>query len=158
MKGLVRVYGGTVHFYGEEKNTWSLLKDKLQMGPYHNIAKYSKARKAVILGAGNGSKDLYALDAKGQFTRLPAAPFVIRISSTTFTVDPVSGDVLVLNREDKAKRFFALDLGKKEWRQLPDAPIMEGVAAPIDTYGVNFLFSNRPAKVYLYKHRSEHKP
>jgi len=152
MKGLIRVYGGFVHFYNEEKNIWSLLKDKLRMGPYHNIAKYSPPHKAVILGGGNGSKDLYLLDAKAEFTRLPPAPFVIRISSTTLTIDPVSGDVLVINREDKNKQFFALNLAKKEWRQLPDAPIMDGVAAPVDTYGVNFYFAHRQAKVYLYKH------
>ena len=96
MKGLIRVYSGTVHFYDEAKNTWSVLKEKLPMGPYHNIAKYSPPHKAVVLGAGNGSKDLHLLDAKGTFTRLPPAPFVIRISSTTFTIDPVSGDALQL--------------------------------------------------------------
>ena len=152
MKGLIRVYSGTVHFYDEDKDTWSVLKEKLPMGPYHNIAKYSPPHKAVVLGAGNGSKDLHLLDAKGQFTRLPPAPFVIRISSTTLTIDPVSGDVLVINREDKAKQFFTLDLAKKEWKQLPDAPIMDGVAAPVGTYGVNFFFSPRPTKVFLYKH------
>ena len=153
MKGLIRVYGGAVHFFDEAKNTWSLLKNKLPMGPYHNVAKYSLPHQAVVLGAGNGSKDLYLLDARGQFTRLPPAPFVIRISSTTLTIDPVSGDVLVINREDKARQFFTLDLAKKEWKQLPDAPIMDGVAAPIGTYGANFFFSDRPAKVYLYKHK-----
>jgi hypothetical protein len=152
MKGLIRVYSGAVHFYDEEKNTWSLLKEKLPMGPYHNLAKYSPRHKAVVLGAGNGSKDLHLLDAKGTFTRLAPAPFVIRISSTTLTIDPASGDVLVINREDKAKQFFTLDLVKKEWRQLPDAPIMDGVAAPVGTYGVNFFFAHRPAKVFLYKH------
>ena len=35
---------------------------------------------------------------------------------------------------------------------LPDAPIMDGVAAPVGTYGVNFFFSPRPTKVFLYKH------
>jgi hypothetical protein len=152
MKGLIRVYGGAVHFYSEEKNTWSLLKGKLPMGPYHNIAKYSPRHKAVILGAGNGSKDLHLLDAKGEFTKLPPAPFVIRISSTILSIDPVSGDVLVINREDKNKQFFTLDLAKKEWRQLPDAPIIDAAAAPIDDHGVNFFFAQRPAKVYLYKH------
>jgi hypothetical protein len=154
MKGLVRVYGGTVHFYSPEKNAWSVLKAKLPMGPYHNIAKYSAPRKVVILGAGNNSKTLYQLDAEGRFTRLPDAPFVIRISSTMVTVDPIRGDLLVLNREDKS-RFYTLDLDKKEWKRLPDAPIIDGVAAPISTHGVNLVMSHRPLKVHLYKHSAK---
>ena len=38
-KGLVRVYGGAVHFFDVEKNSWTLTKDKFTMGPYHNVAK-----------------------------------------------------------------------------------------------------------------------
>jgi hypothetical protein len=105
----------------------------------------------VILGAGNNSKTLLQLDAKGEITPLPEAPILIRISSTVVTVDPVSGDVLVLNMEDKNK-FYALDWQKKEWKQLADAPITSGVAAPMAVHGVNFFCTNRPEKVYLYKH------
>ena len=79
------------------------------------------------------------------------APFVIRISSTVTAIDPVSGDLLVISSEDKGK-FHALDMKKNEWRQLPDAPISEGASASIDIYGVTLYFSNRPTKVYLYKH------
>ena len=150
-KGLVRVLGGTVHCYDEEKNAWSLLKDKVAMGPYHNIAKYNPVDKSVIFGAGNGSKTLHRLDAQGNTTSLKDAPFVIRISSTVTAVDPVHGDLLVLSMEDKGK-FYALDLKKNAWRQLPDAPIAEGVTAPINTHGVTMVFANRPAKVFLYKH------
>ena len=39
-------------------------------------------------------------------------------------------------------------------RRLPDAPIAEGVAAPIAAHGVTMFFSHRPAKVFLYKHAS----
>jgi hypothetical protein len=151
MKGLVRVYGGAVHFFDEEKKTWSLLKEKLAMGPYHNIAKYNSVDKSVILGAGNNSKELYRLDAKGTITALKEAPFVIRISSTVVAADPVSGNILALNMEAKNK-FYALDLKKNEWRQLADAPINEGVAVPIDAHGVTMFLLNRPTKVYLYKH------
>jgi acetyl esterase/lipase len=150
-KGLVRVYGGAVHFFDEEKNTWSLLKERFPMGPYHNIAKYNRAGKSVIFGAGNGSKILHRMDEKGNVTPLKEAPFVIRISSTVTAVDPVSGDLLVISSEDKGK-FHALDVKRNEWRQLPDAPISEGASASIDAHGVTLYFSNRPTKVYLYKH------
>jgi hypothetical protein len=150
MKGLVRVLAGTVHFFDEEKNTWSVLKEKVAMGPYHNIAKYNPVDRSVIFGAGNGSKDLYRLDASGNITKLAEAPFVIRISSTLVTVDPVSGDLLVLNMEAK-NQFHALDLKKNEWKRLADAPSNEGAAVAVATHGVSLFFSYRPAKVYLYK-------
>jgi hypothetical protein len=150
-KGLIRVLGGTVHFFDEDKNAWSLLKDKVKMGPYHNIAKYNPVDKSVIFGAGNDSKILHRMDAQGKITQLKEAPFVIRISSTVTAIDPVSGELLVLSMEAKGK-FYALDVKKNEWRQLPDAPIAEGVTAPIDRHGVTMYFANRPAKVFLYKH------
>jgi hypothetical protein len=150
-RGLVRVLGGTVHFFDEEKNAWSLLKDKVPMGPYHNIARYNPVDRSVIFGAGNGSKVLHRLDAQSTITPLKEAPLLIRISSTVTAMDPVSGDVLVLNMEEKQK-LYALDVKKNDWRQLPDAPIAEGVAVPISTHGVVMYFANRPAKVFLYKH------
>lgn len=150
-KGLVRVLAGTIHFYDEQKDGWSVLKEKIPMGPYHNIAKYTPVDRSVILGAGNGSKTLHRLDSQGNLTPLKDAPLIIRISSTVTAVDSVSGDLLVLSMEDK-KKFYALSLKQGEWRQLPDAPISEGVAASIDTYGVTMYFANRPTKVYLYKH------
>jgi hypothetical protein len=151
MKGLVRVLAGTVHFYNEEKNTWSVLKEKVAMGPYHNIAKYNPVDKSVIFGAGNGSKALHRLDAKGNITKLADAPCIIRISSTSVTIDPVSGDVLVLDWEAK-NQFHALDLKKNEWKRLPDAPITEGVVAAVDTHGVSLILTSKPAKIHLYKH------
>jgi hypothetical protein len=150
-KGLVRVLGGAVHLFDEEKNAWSLLKDKVAMGPYHNIAKYNPVDLSVIFGAGNGSKTLYRMDAQGNITQLKDAPLLIRISSTVTAVDPVSGDLLVLSMDDKNK-LFALDVKKNTWRQLPDAPISEGVTAAVATHGVTMFFANRPAKVFLYKH------
>jgi hypothetical protein len=150
-KGLVRVLGGAVYFFDEDKNAWSLLKEKTPMGPYHNIAKYNPGDKSVIFGAGNGSKTLYRMDAQGGVTKLAEAPFIIRISSTVTAVDPVSGDLLVFSMEDKGK-FHALDVKKNEWRRLPDAPLAEGVTASIAAHGVTMVFANRPAKVYLYKH------
>src|SRR5262249_35213067 len=112
-KGLVRVLGGTIHFFDEEKNAWSLLKDKVAMGPYHNLARYNPVDKSVIFGAGNGSKALHRMDEKGTITPFKESPVLIRISSTVTAVDPVRGDFLVLNMEDK-KKFYALDVKKNE--------------------------------------------
>lgn len=150
MGGLVRVLAGEVHFYRDAKSSWSLLTRGLPMGEYHNVALYNRARKTVIIGGGNGSKLLYEVDPNGKISRLPDAPCVIRVSSTVITVDPVSGDLLVLNT-DAGKQFLALDIPQRGWKSLPDAPISGGAAVSIDTYGVTLFFS--ASKVYLYKHR-----
>jgi hypothetical protein len=153
-KGLVRVYGGSIHVFDDDKNAWSLLKEKVPMGPYHNIAKYNPIDHAVLLGAGNGSKLLHRLDAQGNLTPLQEAPMVIRISSTITGVDPVSGELLVLGMDNK-KQFHAFDVKKNAWRQLPDAPIADGVTAPIAEHGVTMYFAHRPDKVFLYKHAAK---
>lgn len=150
-KQLLRVYAGTIHAFDEAQGKWSILKEKIPMGPYHNLAKYNSADKSVILGAGNGSRTLHRLDADGNLTPLAEAPFLIRISSTVVATDPVSGDLLVLNMEEKHK-FWCFDRKKNEWRQLPDAPLTDGVAAPIPAHGVTMFFAPKPAKVFLYKH------
>src|SRR5499427_3031004 len=105
-KGLVRVLGGTVHFFSEEKNEWTRLPDKLAMGPYHNVAHYSAAHKVVLFGGGNNSKDLYRLDAEGNITKIKPAPVEVGINTAVVMSDPVSGDFLVLHKDDN---FYALD-------------------------------------------------
>jgi hypothetical protein len=153
MRGLLRVLAGSIHFYSDAKSSWSLLADRLPMGYIHNVATYSAPRKTVIIGGGNDSRILYEIDARGKITRLPDAPVVVRVSSTVVTVDPVTGDLLVLNT-DREKKLFSLDMQRREWKSLPDPPISEGVAVPIATYGVNLFFSGLPARVHLYKHPS----
>ena len=100
--------------------------------------------------AGDGSQDLYELDARGRITKLPAALSPVRVSSTLVTVDPVTGDLLVVNGREKS--FVGLNLQRKEWQTLADPPIVEGAVAAISTYGVTLFLGIRPAKVYLYKH------
>lgn len=157
MKGLLRIVGGTVHFYSEAKNSWSVLTDRLSMGRIHNIAIYNAARKVAIIGGGNESRDLYEVDGRGKITKLPDAPCVVRVSSTVVSVDPISGDLLVLNKEG-GKKFYGLDMQRREWKILADPPISEGAAAAIDGYGVSLFFSANPIKVYLYKHTTSPAP
>ena len=152
MKSLVRVLGGSLQVYREEKQSWSVVGHNLPMGAYHNIAVYNGPRHSVILGGGNASQDLYEVDARGRIVKLLDARSPIRVSSTLVTVDPVTGHLLVVNAHEKT--FVGLDLERKEWEALPDPPIVEGAAAAISTYGVTLFLGIRPAKVYLYKHLS----
>ncbi len=159
MKGLVRVLGGTVHFYSEDKNEWTMLKDKQPMGPYHNVAQYSAAQKLVLFGGGNNSKDLFKLDAEGKITRLKPAPFEVGINTAVVTSDPVSGDFLILHKDDQ---FYSLNATTDTWKELSTQGMpfmMKGssfdvVAAPVSNQGVTMFFTaqRKGLKVCLYKH------
>jgi hypothetical protein len=158
-KELVRVLGGTVHVFNEEKNAWTRLTDKLAMGPYHNVAQYSSAQKVVLLGGGNNSKDLYKLDAEGKLTKLPPAPFEVGINTAVVTSDPVSGDFLILHKDD---RFYSLNAAAETWKELSTKGMpfqMKGssfdvVATPLSDHGVTLFFTaeRKGLKVCLYKH------
>jgi hypothetical protein len=159
-KGLVRVLGGVVHFYREDTRTWSVLnKTKLPMGPYHNFAAYSAAFRVVLLGGGNGSRDVYRLDAAGTITAGAKAPVGLGIGQSITWVDPAAGELLVLRKEGK---LFSYHPGKDEWREVPlkgCPPDLRGsshhvIAAPISSHGVTLLFTSpaRGLKVYMYKH------
>ena len=162
-QGLVRVLGGQVHFHDSKSNTWSRLnKDRLAMGPYHNFAQYSPPHKVVIFGGGNGSKELYKLDATGRITALKPAPVEVGINTAAITVDPVGGNLLVLH---KGGQLFACnptadDSMEVKTTELPFA--MKGtsfdvVATPVSNYGVILFFTApaKGAKVYLYRHAKE---
>ena len=158
-KALVRVLGGTVHVFSDEKNTWSTLPDKLVMGPYHNVAQYSAAQKLVLFGGGNGSKDLYKLDAAGKVAKLPPAPFEVGINTAVVTSDPVSGDFLILHKDD---RFYSLNATTETWKELSTKGMpfqMKGssfdvVATPLSNHGATLFFTaeRKDLKVCLYKH------
>lgn len=157
--GLLRVLGGTVHFFDESKKAWGRLSDKTPMGPYHNVAVYSPAQKLVLFGGGNGSKDLYRMDTKGVVTKLNPAPVEIGINTAVVTTDPVSGDFLILHKDDK---FFSFDAIRDTWRELPVEGMpfrMQGspfdvIATPVSTHGVTFFFTaaRKGLKVCIYKH------
>lgn len=156
LKGLVRVLGGSVWFWSEEKNAWSQRAAKLDMGPYHNFACYSPRFKTVLLGGGNGSGAVYRLDAQGKLAAGKNAPLPLGIGRTLNVVDPASGEMLVLAKD---RKFLAYHPGKDEWRELPSAgvPFSGGhsvAAVPLGRYGVVLFFSSRPQgmKTFLYKH------
>jgi hypothetical protein len=158
-KELVRVLGGTVHFFQPEKDKWTKHTDRLAMGPYHNVARYSAAHKVVLFGGGNNSKDLYTLDAKGKITRLKPAPVEVGINTAVLTVDPVSGDFLVLHRDD---RFYSFNPITDTWKTLDTKGMpfaMKGssfdvVATPVSNHGVILFFTaaRKGLKVCLYRH------
>jgi hypothetical protein len=164
-KGLLRVLGGSADFYSVEKDSWTRFPDKLAMGPYHNVAQYSAVHKVVLFGGGNNSRDLYKLDAEGKITPLKPAPFEIGINTAVVTVDPVSGDFLVLHKDDK---FLSFNPVTDSWKDLGTTGMplqMKGssfdvVATPISSDGVTLFFTaqRKGLKVCLYKHGERAEP
>jgi hypothetical protein len=158
-KGLLRVLGGNVHFFDDENKEWQKRGDKLAMGPYHNFARYSARHKLVLFGGGNNSKAIYKLDATGKISALKDAPAEIGINTAVITTDPVSGDFLVLHKDDK---FYAYNPTTDDWKELPTEGMpfpMKGnsfdvVATPVSNYGVTLFFTaeRKGLKVCLYKH------
>lgn len=157
-KGLVRVLNGSVWFWSEEKNTWTRLAEKLEMGGLHNFACYCPKVKVVVFGGGNNSRALYRLDADGKITAATPAPVELGIGRSLNVSDPLSGELLVLSKD---ARFRAYHPEKDSWREL----LAEGMpfqnykghsvsAVPMSNLGVVLYFSSRPQgmKTYLYKH------
>jgi hypothetical protein len=159
MKGLLRVLGGNVHFFNDEKNEWTKLESGLTMGPYHNVAQYAAGSRVVLFGGGNNSKDLYKLDATGKITACKPAPVEVGINTAIVTSDPVSGAFLVLHKDD---RFYSYEPARDRWNELPTEGMpftMKGssfdvVATPISNHGVTLFFTaqRKGLKVFLYKH------
>ncbi|MCE9530564.1 MAG: hypothetical protein K8T89_05455 [Planctomycetes bacterium] len=156
-KGLVRVLNGSVHFYDETTKAWSLLKDKLPMGPYHNVAAYSAKHKCVFFGGGNDSKNLYKLDADGKITPLREAPAIFGIGRAIITCDPVSGNFLIFASDDRVHRY---DPVADSWNEVKtESPLAQKgtshriLAIPIAEHGV-IMFVTAPGKggkVWLYR-------
>ena len=163
-KGLVRVLNGEVWFWSEEKDQWSRLATKLDMGPYHNFASYSPRFKVVLFGGGNGSGAIHALHADGSVAAGTKAPVDLGIGRSLNVVDPASGELLVLAKE---RKFFAYHPGKDSWRELPTAgmpfPKYAGHSVsvvPLGGYGVVMFFSSLPQgmKTFIYKHAEKPLP
>jgi len=161
--GLVVVNGGHVMFWSASHNNWERLGDGLAMGGYHNFAEYNAVHRIVLFGGGNDSSDLWKLGVTGAPVRLKNAPLSRWIPETTTTVDPVSGDYLVLRRQS-SPLFYQYDIVTDRWKILPVYPFadansadLSAVAAPIPEYGVvMFLkYGFEPAEVWLYKHRHQ---
>jgi hypothetical protein len=164
MKGLVYLDANAngLYLWNEANNSWSTLKTGLSLGSYQGYAEYNPVHKVVIAGGGNGSNTVYKLDASGTVTKMNNAPIGVGIMQTVITVDPVSGDYLVL---DVNKNFWIYDVTTDTWTKQPGMapifvfgePVFATVATPVSTYGVTMFLKCSPydpvqRNVVLYKH------
>ena len=154
---------GEVHIYRESTGAWARLSTGLSMGPYHNEGTYNPIHKIIVFGGGNGSSQMYKLDATGKVTAIANAPTEVRILETVFTVDPASGKYLLFA---SSGAFYQYDVTSNTWSAQQTANIQmfgQGnninnrvVAIPISTHGVvAFLVEDGTnTGVVIYRHAS----
>jgi len=149
--------GGAVALFNAVAQKWNRLAERLPMGRADPFIEYNPVHKVVILGGGEGRRELYKVDAAGQVTRLKDAPIGLGTTHALVTVDPVGGKYLVIARD---RSFYEYDVASDAWAALSKAvPLgfrigQNVIEAPVTTYGVVlFVTAAGPdSKVYLYKH------
>ncbi len=156
---------GEVLLFKESEGKWSNLGKTSGLN-YHSFAEYNPVHKVTVFGGGNDSSKMYKLSAAATITPLKDAPLVLSLPRMEFTVDPVSGDFLVLGQD---KTFRAYDVTTDSWRALPSPPaslwnvdeigqehgyVSQVAGVPINTYGVvMFVTCDGPdCRVNIYKH------
>lgn len=156
---------GRVFEYRFASASWSQLADGLTMGPYHNFAAYSPIHKVMIVGGGNGSAEIYRLNAGGVIAKMSNAPLDLGINNTVITIDPLAGNFLVLGPDKSFRSYNPITdtwavlnkIGQTPpnfWDASGGSAAFRIVATPVSTYGVTMFlaWNNGSPKVYLYKH------
>ena len=154
------VFFSTGAAYQYTGSSWSSLGSVSGLD-YHLFAEYNPVHKVTVFGGGNGSSRMYKLSATGQVTSLKDAPLTLSLPSMEFSVDPVSGEYLVIN---SSKSFRAYNVVTDSWRTLSAPPasiwntqgqdVMHIAAVPVSTYGViMYVTCDGPdCRVNVYKH------
>jgi hypothetical protein len=126
---------------------------------YHSVGRYNRKRGDMLFAGGNDSlRKISLIAADGSIRNLQDAPFDIVIKNASLTYDPVSGNYLVMLREQRQMYEFNPD--RDEWRlarawREPEWPFgRHGIYTPvvIDELGVLFWQSETGNRVY--RHRS----
>jgi hypothetical protein len=172
MGGLIYVDGPDIFFWDADGDTWSTIATDVAMGEYHNFAEYNAVHHVMILGGGNDSNAVYVLRSDRSLTRVSDAPFPLRVIQSVVTVDPISGDHIVLGGGDGefGGEMWVYDVVTDSWSRQPDSfPAFFNergiadllIAGPIDSYGVIMFVKHAAprsgsgeaeAQVWLYKH------
>jgi hypothetical protein len=170
---LLYVDGRGLQEFDFASGKWTFLADAkaVPMGDYHNMGIYNPVHKTVVFGGGNGSRALYRLDAAGKVTPMRPAPFPLSIGKANLSVDPWSGQLVLLGKlefEDALDLFYLHDMAADRWDRVSGAqPIVTGsgpntsvAAAPIARLGVVFMlrYDYGKPQVFLYKSTAQSAP
>jgi hypothetical protein len=149
-----------VLFYKPSTQQWSILGQNNGIFGTWLFAEYNPIHRLMLIGAGNHK--LYKISSSGQLSALKNSPVTIEDASAwsgITTVDPVSGDYLVLT--SSAHQLYVYNVLTDTWTLSPNQPpsllVNTGVvAAPISRYGVTMFTycKDGTCGVLLYKHSS----
>jgi hypothetical protein len=146
-----------VWLFEDASGQWTPLADALGLTGTWLFAELDPVHHAMILGHGGGA--LYQLDAQGTMSARDPLSITIYDGSAwngVFTVDPVSGEYLVLTASNHELHVY--DAQGDRWalaaQQPPSTADGAVVAAPLDTHGVTMFTHCRSGEcgVLLYRH------
>lgn len=162
-------YGGLTE-YSPASNSWSAIPGQFSpAGELHSVLQCNPVHNVCWFGGGDLSNQMWRLNPDGSTDALGPVPVanIATNKGTIVTLDPVSGDYLVLTDQEG---FWSYDIVTDSWTQLPggsrvplftgydipNQPTFHAVATPLDTYGVIMVAEWRPggSQVWLYKHQS----
>lgn len=160
--GLVYANGkmAQVYFFGTTSGRWRTPGASVSMAGYHNVAKYNPVQKVVYLGGGNNENGLHVMDSTGAIRAIAASPAAaIGIYSSMTTVDPVTGDLLVLDNTG----FYSYHLPTDAWTthsgSVPlwshgNHDIIYTSVGSVTNHGVTLWckYANSTGRIWLYKH------
>jgi hypothetical protein len=159
--------GGGLTEFTPGTNSWSSIPGKFSpLGRLHSIIECNPIHGVCWFGGGTESNQMWRLNSDGSTVALRPVPIanIEQIRGTIVTVDPVTGDFLILTAESG---FWKFDIMNDTWEELPGSdkvpmfvnppnrdPTFHAVATPMSNYGVVMLAQWRESgsKVWLYKH------
>ena len=156
--------------YKQSTNSWGTAQSP-QTGEYHTMAHYNPVGQWIGFGGGEGSygDNFFKYNTSGDITQLADFPVTPVVSANVLTVDPVSGDFILLTENGP---WYKYEASSNTWSSLsgtPD-PYSYGnaglggdypvVAIPIDTYGVIMFckYNGNNSRVWIYKHSNTTTP
>jgi len=127
----------------------------------HGVMEYNPVHKVMIVGGGDSrnkiNRTLYLVDREGKVKKLKPTPDWLRCTPYGKVMcDPVSGEYIVQgHRPRKNKEGFgktwAFHPLKDEWKEIPKRRFPQGIAIPVNTYGVLVFCTG--GQVFVYKHK-----
>ena len=172
-----------IFLYDLDTNTWTHHANTSQQvlpGPlyplatpgqgWNTVGTYSPVHDVLVFGGGgDGSRNVYQMDAAGTIQSMQPAPINWGINFTVMTADPVTGD-MVLVTETRQTWVYHPDTDVWEQLAIPEAPfydlgpdgtIFGTWVVPIDAHGVlmylTYAWSEQSA-VHLFKHANAGPP
>src|SRR5687768_15998299 len=116
----------------------------------------------VLFGGGNDSGALHGIDADLQIVDYDDAPFPLSVNEAIVTVDPNSGDYLLLGGDGRFVTFDPMTQmqleqpGEVPW--FTENPVDLTIAGPVASYGVVMFVKHfaigldGSAEVWIYRH------